>query len=117
MEGKISRPREEDQVETPEGEDAPPKEIKFIVDKVMLLADACLANSDPVCIDIPVNGGAADRLSQLKELLDKHKGQAPVHVMLHLGDSWCRMELAPSIMVTPGPHLEQDLGAWARTEV
>ncbi len=116
MEGRISRNREEEQADAPDSEDAPPKEIKFIVEKVMLLADACAASSDPVCIDIPADGGAALRLSQLKAVLGKHKGQVPVHVMLLFGDSWCRMELSPAHTVTPGPHLEQDLGVWAQKD-
>ena len=115
MEGRISRVREEDQVDVPDGEDAPPKEVKFIVEKVMLLSDACMASSDPVCIDIACGGEAAVRLPQLKEVLGKHKGRVPVHVMLHLGDSWCRMKLSPAHMVTPGPYLEQDLSQWSRT--
>ena len=115
MEGRISRSRDEDQVDSPNGEDAPPKEVKFIVERIMLLADACAASSDPVCIDIPPGGNYSERLLQLKEVLSKHKGGVPVHVMLHLGDSWCRMELSPSHMVTPGPHLEQDLNMWAQT--
>ena len=116
MEGRISRNREEEQADAPEGEDAPPKEVKFIVEKVMLLADACAASSDPVCIDISANNGAALRLSQLKEVLSKHKGQVPVHVVLLFGDFWCRMELSPAHMVTPGPHLEQDLGIWVQKD-
>jgi DNA polymerase-3 subunit alpha len=115
MEGKISRPREEDLVETPEGEDAPPKEIKFIVEKIMLLADASAASRDPVCIDMQECENAQERLEQLKIVLGKHKGTVPVHLLLHFGSTWCRMELAPSLQVTPGPHLEQDLNIWAKT--
>lgn len=99
-------------METPEGEEAPLKEIKFIVEKVMLLADACANASEPVCIDFKTSDDATERLEQLKNLLGKHKGQVPVHIMLHLGDSWCRMELSPTYSVTPGPYLEQDLNAW-----
>ncbi len=113
MEGRISRPREEERVETPEGEDAPPKEIKFIVEKVLLLAEACAASSEPVCIDMPESEDAPERLEHLKTVLGKHKGTVPVHLILHLEGSWCRMELAPSLFVTPGPQLEQDLDAWA----
>ena len=115
MEGRISKPREEDVVETPEGEDAPPKEIKFMVDRVMLLEEACKQATDPVCIDLALSDEAPERLDELKELLAKHKGGVPVHLMLHLGDAWCRMELSPNLGVTPGPCLEQDLGVWAQT--
>ncbi|MDR2488984.1 MAG: DNA polymerase III subunit alpha [Desulfovibrio sp.] len=114
MEGKISRNREEEQTEIPDGEETPLKEIKFIVEKIMLLADACAASEEPVCIDLPVDGETLRRLPYLKEVIAKHKGKTPVHVMLHFGDSWCRMALSPSHAVTPGPHLEEDLGAWAR---
>jgi DNA polymerase-3 subunit alpha len=115
VEGRISRPREEAPVEAPEGEDAPLKEIKFIVEKVMLLAEASAASSEPVCIDMRESENAPERLEQLKIVLGKHKGTVPVHLMLHFGSTWCRMELAPSLHVTPGPHLEQDLNIWAET--
>ena len=114
MEGRISRPREEETVEVPEGEDAPAKEIKFIVEKVVLLSDACKTATDPVCIDIEHTDNAAERLEQLKEVLGRHKGSVPVHLMLHLGENWCRMELSSTLNVTPGPYLEQDLGVWAQ---
>ncbi len=112
MEGRISKPREEDIAEAPEGEEAPPKEIKFMVDKVMLLEEACQLGTDPVCIDIALSDAPPERLDQLKELLLKHKGGVPVHLMLHLGDAWCRMGLAETLSVTPGPALEQDVSAW-----
>ena len=113
MEGRISRPREEDLIDPPEGEDAPQKEIKFVVEKVKLLADACADSADPVCIDMREAPNAPERLEQLKNVLGKHKGNVPVHLMLHFGGAWCRMELSPTLNVTPGPHLEQDLSLWA----
>lgn len=116
MEGRLSRSRDEDIVEVAEGEDAPPKEIRFIVEKVMRLADACAASSQPVCIDISPEDHAPERIAQLMEVLEKHKGPVPVHALLHLEDAWCRMELSPTHMVMPGPYLEQDLTAWAREE-
>jgi DNA polymerase-3 subunit alpha len=114
MEGKISRNRDEEPTETPEDEDAPPREVRFIVEKVMLLADACAANDDPVCIDIADDGDILGRLPLLREVLDKHKGRTQVHVMLHLGACWCRMELSPDHAITPGPLLDDDLGLWLR---
>ncbi|MDL2317307.1 DNA polymerase III subunit alpha, partial [Desulfovibrio sp. OttesenSCG-928-A18] len=114
MEGKISRPRDEDPAEAPEGEDAPPKEVKFIVEKVMLLSDACAASAQPVCIEMEADKGLEGRLDCLKEVLQKHKGQTCVHVLLNLGDSWCRMELSASYSVMPGPELDQDIGVWAK---
>jgi DNA polymerase-3 subunit alpha len=123
IEGRISRPSEEDATESAEGEDAaesaegedaPPREIKFIVKKILLLADACKNSDDPVCIVLAAADNAPERLEQLKEVLNKHKGKVPVHLMLHLGGAWCRMELSPSFAVSPGLPLEQDLDVWAR---
>jgi DNA polymerase-3 subunit alpha len=115
MEGRISRPREEDAPEVAEGEESPPREVKFIVEKVMRLEDACKASADPVCIDLSGSDSAPERLEQLKEILNKHKGKVPVHLLLHLGGTWCRMELSPSLCVNPGLLLEQDLGIWTQT--
>ncbi len=117
IEGRISRMRDEEQTETPEGEDAPLKEIRLTCDKVIPLAEACALSNEPVFIELPSadnrENGLAERLEGLKTILDRHKGGVPVHVMLHLGKTWCRMELSPAHTVTPGPGLDHDLGLWA----
>ncbi len=112
MEGKISRPREDSFADTAETDEPALKEVKFLVERVMPLAEACMASAEPVCIDIAPMDNNADRLKELKQVLEQHKGKTPVHLLLHLGDAWCRMEL-PAFSVTPGPHLERALTLWA----
>jgi DNA polymerase-3 subunit alpha len=113
LEGRIARRREEEP-EVPEGEDAAPREITITCDRAMPLAEACAIATAPVCVELPADA-AADRLEELKAVLHKHKGQTPVHVLLTLGASWCRMELSLRHAVRPGPPLDRDIDAWAAT--
>ena len=113
MECRIARRKGEDEPDTPEGEEAPLREIKLTCEKVLPLAEACAAGTEPVCIEIPSSAIDDARLEQLKLVLGKHKGQIPVHVLLRLDAAWCRMELSPRHTVRPGPLLDRDLDAWA----
>ncbi len=113
LECRTSRLRDDEQTETPEGEDAPPKEIKFTCEKAAPLAEACAANSEPVCIELRHAADLPGKAPGLKEILDKHKGPVPVQMFLNLGSSWCRLELSPEYSVCPGPRLDIELSQWA----
>ena len=112
LEGRISRPRDEEDSSPPDGEDAPPKEIKCIVDKVRLFEDARAESDEPYCIDLTCNDTTAARLADLESVLCLHKGTVPVHVTLNLGATWCRLELNAH-KVMPCPALDHALHQWA----
>ncbi|MDL2291080.1 DNA polymerase III subunit alpha [Desulfovibrio sp. OttesenSCG-928-F20] len=112
LEGRISRPRDEEDSPTPDGEDAPLKEIKCIVEKIRLFEEARAESDEPFCIDLAHDAEAATRLDDLKNLLEMHKGPVPVHVTLNLGAIWCRLDLN-GCKITPGPALDQALGLWS----
>ncbi len=116
IEGKTSKLREEDQVETPEGEDPPPKEIKFTVERVTLLSEACADSSAPICVDVDASKFSAEALPQkideLRMLLKNAQGHVPVQLMLYLGKNWCLLDL-PQYSVIPGPDLDTAISQWA----
>ncbi|MDR2075437.1 MAG: DNA polymerase III subunit alpha [Desulfovibrio sp.] len=113
LEGRISRRRDEESDDSPEGEDAPPREILFTCEKVLPLAEAAAASDEPYCLTIVPAGNMAERLEQLKHVLHKHKGRTPVHVLLKLENTWCRLELGEPRGIVVGPPLYADLSAWA----
>ena len=113
LEGRISRRRDEENDEPAEGEETPPREILFTCEKVMLLAEAAAASDEPYCITIAPAGNMTERLEQLKHVLRKHKGRTPVHVLLELEKTWCRLELGEPRGISAGPPLYADLSAWA----
>ena len=113
LEGKLSRAREDEQMDTPEGEDPPPKEIKLTCDKLTPLSEACAANASPLCVSLAAKEASPeeleDQIAELQEVLQQFKGSVPVQLMLHLPEAWCLMELSPRYTVTPGPDLDQAL--------
>ncbi|MDR2669295.1 MAG: DNA polymerase III subunit alpha [Desulfovibrio sp.] len=108
MEGRMSRRRDDDKA--PENDDGAQAEIVFIVEKIMSLADACMESGDPYCIGMDEASGR--RLPALRELLSRHKGPVPVHLLLDLGDTWCRLRLPDTYSIKPGPLFDRDVGLW-----
>ena len=103
----------------PEGqsdsEDEAVKEIEIIAAMVMPLEDACRANTQPVCVEMNDScASAEDRLAELQLVLEKHRGNVPVHVLVRMDALWCRMELSLRFSVSPGPELEQDIALWQK---
>jgi DNA polymerase-3 subunit alpha len=113
LEGRISRRRDEEAVDPAEEEEVPPREILFTCEKVMPLAEAAAACEEPYCITLVPAENMAERLEQLKHLLHKHSGRTPVHLLLELQGTWCRLELGEPRGVSAGPSLYADLSAWA----
>ncbi len=88
------------------------REIKLLGSKATPLEDACRGSLEPVCLHMEAADVTAPRLAELKALLERHKGGAPVHV--HIADNgfWCRLELAATYTVQPGLALQTDLALW-----
>jgi DNA polymerase-3 subunit alpha len=113
LEGRVSRRRDEDAGDPPEGEESSPREILFTCEKILPLAEAAAASDEPYCITITPAENMAERLGQLKNVLRKHKGRTPVHVLLEFDETWCRLELGEPRGIIAGPPLYADLSAWA----
>lgn len=116
LEARISAQKKDDTIEENGSleESGIPKEIKLIAEKVIYLDEACSLSSAPVCIDIHSSCIADNsRLEELKCLLNKHKGDVPVHAFTRMDGVWCRMEFSPRFSVSPGPKLEEDLLVWS----
>ena len=102
---------------TEEDEDAPPPEVKIIVEKIRPLDEVSAASTDPIRIDLDAEArDAEERLAALRLLMEKHPGKTPVHLHLDLGKFWCRMGLPEACKIKPGPLWERDLGMWLRGE-
>ena len=112
--GRIMRDRDGgDRAE--EDEDAPPPEVKIIVEKIRPLEEVSAASTDPIRIDLDAEArDAEERLAALRLLMEKHPGKTPVHLHLDLGKFWCRMGLPEACKIKPGPLWERDLSAWMR---
>ncbi len=89
------------------------REIKLLGARVSPLEEACSGSLEPVCLDLTAEGVTRPRLEELKSLLGRHRGNAPVHVRLADNGFWCRLELSAAYTVQPGLLLENDLAVWA----
>lgn len=111
LEATIDIPEEEEN-DLPPDEDAPPRELKFICDRIALLSDACRSSKEPVYIELEETSANKSRLLQLESILEKHKGSVPVIVYLRTNTLWCKLDISPKFYVQPGLELEQDLSRW-----
>ncbi|MDR0826722.1 MAG: DNA polymerase III subunit alpha, partial [Desulfovibrio sp.] len=112
MEGRINRPNSFDKDENPEGDDDAQKEISIRVEKVSLLSDACRQNRNPYCLEISQAEVTPDRLADLNRIISRHKGPVPMHLLLDLGEFWCRLGLDKEHGIDPGPPFYQDIKIW-----
>ncbi|MDR2605197.1 MAG: DNA polymerase III subunit alpha [Desulfovibrio sp.] len=115
MEGRISRRRDDDKA--PENDEGAQAEIVFIIEKIASLAEACLESGEPYCIVMDEARATGGRLSALSELLSRHRGPVPVHLLLDLGDAWCRLKLPDAYGIKPGPLFDRDVGLWETGDI
>ena len=93
------------------------REIKLIGQKIIPLAQACCNSDVPVCVDLTPDHVTPERLQELRNVLEKHKGSVPVHVRFRDTSMRCRLELSPKYSVQPGIALENDLTLWSSGEL
>jgi len=99
-------------VETGEGEDET-RQAKLLGDSAVLLAE--LKESELAAVEIAVkadwleNGG----MESFIELLSAHKGRAPLHLHLDLGDRCCTLLLGPNYAIEAGPNFDLAFTGWS----
>lgn len=116
MEATIDIPEDEEN-DLPPDEDAPPREIKLICDKITLLTEACCSSKEPVYVELEEQYADTNRIMALKSILEKHKGQVPVIVYFKTNNLWCKLDISPNLYVQPGPELEHDINVWMEAAV
>jgi DNA polymerase-3 subunit alpha len=86
--------------------------LKLVCEAAVPLAQACASRMDPLTLTMRNGPDCPAQVARLKAILPRYGGNVPVHVVLHLDDSWARMELSPEYSVTPGPELYTELAQW-----
>lgn len=115
IEGRISKDRDGEQSSNFENEESGgKKEIKFVLEKVLPLADVCASCAEPVTINILAKKTSAlpNQLAELKNILEKHAGDVFVQAILHLPKTWCVLNLGSKYTVKPSPLLDKDIEIW-----
>ncbi|RQD65542.1 MAG: DNA polymerase III subunit alpha [Desulfonatronovibrio sp. MSAO_Bac4] len=96
------------------GEGDTAKKVKFTALEVSSLGDMISSGSEPVKIDISINGHEQDDgfIDVLKGLVQKYPGKVPVQMNLMLSNEiQCRVQLGPKYSVTPGQEFWAELSA------
>lgn len=94
------------------GTEGGPQQLKLDVLSVSALSEACSRCTAPVRLRVAAESTPPDKISALRDVLQKHPGQAPVHVLVDLAESRCTLELGPSHQVLPGPQFWRDIEQW-----
>ncbi len=113
LEAKIDARNEAGYDNDDEDEDAPPREIKMLAEKVMPLARACTQNDAPICIAIPRHKLDTESLLSLRSILEKFRGNVSAEAYVVLDGYQCLMHLGHKYTVQPGAELDSALALWA----
>ena len=89
-----------------------PRQAKILAESVALLADSLAGNREPVYLQVPGELCAGEHLDRLKELLARHRGEAPVFVQVALDESVCTLQLSPQFGVSPNPEFWKQIDKW-----
>ncbi len=98
--------------EEQEDEDEAPREIKLRAVSVQTLADACHASDAPYYFEAEETALTPSALEELKAILERHRGQAEVHIGFCLDEVHCVMRFGPRWMVRPSPAFHKELQSW-----
>ncbi|MFW5837592.1 MAG: DNA polymerase III subunit alpha, partial [Desulfovibrionaceae bacterium] len=91
-----------------------PRQTKLLAEEVSLLADARENADAPVLLelDLAAGDGLQELLSELKGILARHPGRAPVSLQVALPGCLCTLRLADSYKILTGPEFWKELDAW-----
>lgn len=95
-----------------EGEEPSVREIKLRAVSVQNLAEACQASDTPLSYELDPARLTGSGLSELKAILERHKGHTEVQLTFFLDGVHCRMRLGPRWCVAPCPAFQQDMYRW-----
>jgi len=93
-------------------EDAAPKRAKLLAEDVCLLSGVASSGEQPVELELPKSAFGQGRLEELKAILTRYPGQAPVQIELTLPEGCCRLRLGPRYTVKPTVAFWREIEGW-----
>ncbi len=104
---------DEEADEREEGEEEErPLQIKLRGESARALLEACHNCEKPVYLAYPVAHSHTQSAEELKVLLQKYKGAAPVIIHFPLENAHCSMQLGPQYTVRSDPQFYRDVDEW-----
>ncbi|MFW6415656.1 MAG: DNA polymerase III subunit alpha, partial [Thermodesulfobacteriota bacterium] len=92
------------------------KHIKVIAQSITPLAEVKIPEDKPCRLHLNADRIDSDCFRDLKEILHRHQGTNPVHMLLYFQDKVCRLQLGPNYCVHPDSQFFQEIRKWQSGE-
>ena len=90
------------------------KQVKLLAQSVTFLQDVELPEDEPYQIHVPGQHISLNDWLEFKEILHRHPGKNPVHLIIGFAQGQCRLQLGPNFCILPGPSLQQEITDWKK---
>ena len=90
--------------------------IKLQAIDAILLKDACLNSTKPLCIDIPENKFTKENITYLKQILEKHPGDIKIEANITIEGQKCHILFGENLTINPSPELDKELIQWTSVD-
>jgi DNA polymerase-3 subunit alpha len=91
------------------------KQVKLLAQSVTFLQRVELPEDEPYLIHVPGQHISPHDWLEFKEILHRHPGKNPVHLIISFAQGQCRLQLGPNFCILPGPSLQQEITDWKKT--
>ncbi|MGM0644809.1 MAG: DNA polymerase III subunit alpha [Thermodesulfobacteriota bacterium] len=88
------------------------KQIKLVAQEVGLLTDQVGQGDEPVRVDIDVSKLQEKPVQELKYIIGRYPGQAPIQLGVGLEQAECVLQLGPNYRVSAGPDFWSEIRKW-----
>jgi len=88
------------------------KQIKLVAQEVGLLHDQVGRGDEPVRVDIEAAALQGQSAQELKQIIGRYPGRAPVHLGVCLERADCVLQLGPNYRVAAGPDFWREIRRW-----
>ncbi len=113
LEAKLDAQQDAGSHDDNDDDDAMPREIKMLAEKVTPLSKACSQSDTPICVAIPSYRLDRESLLTLRAILEKYRGSVSVEAYVILDGYQCLLQLGHRFTVQPGAELDTALSKWA----
>ncbi|MDZ7760011.1 MAG: DNA polymerase III subunit alpha [Desulfovermiculus sp.] len=94
------------------GSEDGPRQVKLLAQSISLLQDIELPEDEPYQVHIPGDRVTSGDWQQLHDILRRHPGKNPVHLVMKFSHGHCRLQLGPNFCILPGSGLEREISTW-----
>lgn len=86
--------------------------IKVIAQSLTPLSEVQISGDKPYQISLEAQRITSECWQQLKEIISRHPGSNPIHMLVYFEDSVCRLQLGPEYCINPDSEFFLDIRKW-----